>query len=70
MVVVQIAIDKTSIIPLANVVYHYLGAAMARVLSQQLDPKTHSITLLEQREYYLHYPGSLRMLVSSENHLE
>ncbi|KAF8804855.1 FAD/NAD(P)-binding domain-containing protein [Phlegmacium glaucopus] len=46
------------------------GAAIARTLSQQLDPKTHSITLMEEREYYLHYPAALRMLVSSEDQLE
>lgn len=52
--------------------YPYLsvGAQIARALSQQLSADDHSITLIEAREYYLHYPGALRMLVTAEGKLE
>ncbi|KAF8996879.1 hypothetical protein BDQ17DRAFT_1429391 [Cyathus striatus] len=46
------------------------GAKIARALSQQLNPKGHSVTLIEEREYYLHYPASLRMIVSPHAALE
>lgn len=47
-----------------------VGSLVARALSQQLDPKRTTVTLIESREYYLHYPGVLRMVVTSEGALE
>ncbi|KAJ7780771.1 hypothetical protein DFH07DRAFT_793316 [Mycena maculata] len=44
------------------------GAPLARALAQQLPDV--NVTLIEAREYYLHYPGALRMLVTSEGKLE
>jgi len=46
------------------------GALIARSLSQQLESTKYSIVLVESREYYLHYPGTLRMLVSNKGSLE
>ncbi|KAJ7165827.1 hypothetical protein C8R46DRAFT_1096304 [Mycena filopes] len=44
------------------------GSSIARALAQQL-PQA-KVTLVEAREYYLHYPGTLRMLVAAEPKLE
>ncbi|KAJ7715072.1 hypothetical protein B0H16DRAFT_1435251 [Mycena metata] len=44
------------------------GARIARTLAQQLGGA--KVTLIEAREYYLHYPGTLRMLVTAEPKLE
>ncbi|KAJ7174374.1 hypothetical protein C8R46DRAFT_89093 [Mycena filopes] len=44
------------------------GSSIARALAQQL-PQA-KVTLVEPREYYLHYPGTLRMLVTAEPKLE
>lgn len=50
--------------------HHFIGAQIARALSKQLSADAHSIVLIESREYYLHYPGALRMLVSAKGNLE
>ncbi|KAF8891929.1 FAD/NAD-P-binding domain-containing protein [Gymnopilus junonius] len=46
------------------------GSQIARALSQQLEAGSHSITVIESREFFTHYPGCLRMLVSDRDHLE
>ncbi|KAF8574057.1 FAD/NAD(P)-binding domain-containing protein [Ramaria rubella] len=46
------------------------GASLARTLSKQLDPTKHSLTLISARDHYLHLPGVLRMIITSEGNLE
>lgn len=46
------------------------GAQIARTLSTKLDGAKYSLTLISPREYYLHLPGALRMLVSPDGKLE
>lgn len=47
-----------------------VGAVLARILSEKLDPALYSLSLITPREYFLHLPGALRMLVSLEGNLE
>ncbi|KAJ7031112.1 hypothetical protein C8F04DRAFT_1263150 [Mycena alexandri] len=51
----------------ANVVVLGGGGAGARIARTLAEAK---VTLVEAREYYLHYPGTLRMLVTAEPKLE
>lgn len=44
--------------------------ALARSLSRSMDMDLYSLTLISAREYFLHLPGSLRMLASSRGSLE
>ncbi|KAF8579376.1 FAD/NAD(P)-binding domain-containing protein [Ramaria rubella] len=46
------------------------GASLARTLSKQLDPTKHALTLISARDHYLHLPGVLRMIITSEGNLE
>ncbi|KAF8510928.1 hypothetical protein BU17DRAFT_55017 [Hysterangium stoloniferum] len=46
------------------------GAALARALSQQLNPEQHALTLISSREFFFHYPAALRMLASPKGELE
>lgn len=46
------------------------GAQIARALSSKLDANKHTLTLISSREFYLHLPAALRLIVTSENALE
>ncbi|PPQ86154.1 hypothetical protein CVT25_002905 [Psilocybe cyanescens] len=46
------------------------GSQLARALSAALNLKLYSLTLISSRDYFLHQPGSLRMLTSSRGDLE
>jgi len=46
------------------------GASVANYLSAKLDPKQHNLVLINPRSYFIHYPGCIRMLVTSDGQLE
>jgi NADH dehydrogenase FAD-containing subunit len=46
------------------------GVAVAQTLDKKLNVATHSLTLVTGRDYYLHLPATLRMLVNPEADLE
>ena len=46
------------------------GVTVAQTLDKKLNPTTHSVTLLTGRDYFLHLPAALRMLVTAEPDLE
>jgi len=46
------------------------GITVAQTLDKKLNPATHSVTLITGRDYYLHLPAALRMLVTPEPDLE
>ncbi|KIK00638.1 hypothetical protein K443DRAFT_679005 [Laccaria amethystina LaAM-08-1] len=46
------------------------GASSARELSALLDPAKHRLILITARPHYTHLPGTIRMVVSSEEKLE
>jgi NADPH-dependent 2,4-dienoyl-CoA reductase/sulfur reductase-like enzyme len=46
------------------------GASTARELSALLDPAKHRLILITARPHYTHLPGTIRMVVSSEEKLE
>jgi apoptosis-inducing factor 2 len=46
------------------------GALISKALSSKLDPTKHTLTLVSSREFYLHLPAALRLLVSPADDLE
>ncbi|KAI0042334.1 FAD/NAD(P)-binding domain-containing protein [Auriscalpium vulgare] len=46
------------------------GAALARSLSQKLDPTQHTLTLINSRSYIIWYPATIRMTTTAEQELE
>ena len=46
------------------------GVNVAQTLDKRLNVATHSVTLITGRDYYLHLPATLRMLVTPEPDLE
>ena len=46
------------------------GVTVAQTLDKKLNPATHSVTLITGRDYFLHLPATLRMLVTPEPDLE
>jgi len=46
------------------------GVTAAQTLDKKLNPATHSVTLVTGRDYFLHFPATLRMLVTPEPDLE
>lgn len=46
------------------------GITVAQTLDKKLNPATHSVTLITGRDYFLHLPATLRMLVTPEPDLE
>jgi len=46
------------------------GVTVAQTLDKKLNPATHSVTLITGRDYFLHFPATLRMLVTPEPDLE
>lgn len=46
------------------------GAKIARTLSSKLDPTKHTLTLISSREFYLHLPAVLRLIVSPLDDIE
>ncbi|KDQ14039.1 hypothetical protein BOTBODRAFT_110675 [Botryobasidium botryosum FD-172 SS1] len=46
------------------------GAGLARALSPSLDASKHTLTLINDRAFYIHYPAMLRVNVTSDGHLE
>ena len=46
------------------------GITVAQTLDKKLNPTTHSVTLITGRDYFLHLPATLRMLVTPEPDLE
>ena len=46
------------------------GASTARELSALLDPSKHRLILITARPHFTHLPGTIRMVVSSEEKLE
>lgn len=46
------------------------GAKIARTLSTKLDPAKHTLTLISSREFYLHLPAVLRLIVSPLDDIE
>ena len=46
------------------------GITAAQSLDKKLNPAAHSVTLITGRDYFLHLPATLRMLVTPEPDLE
>jgi NADH dehydrogenase FAD-containing subunit len=46
------------------------GVTVAQTLDKKLNAATHAVTLITGRDYYLHLPATLRMLVTPEPDLE
>lgn len=46
------------------------GAQLARLLSSKLDSSAYHLILISSRNYFTHLPGALRMVTTSQGHLE
>jgi len=46
------------------------GVTVAQTLDKKLNPATHSVALITGRDYFLHLPATLRMLVTPQPELE
>lgn len=46
------------------------GMHTAKALDNKLDPAKHELTMISSRDYFLHYPAALRVIVTAEGNIE
>jgi len=61
------SVEKKSVVVLGG---GHAGVAVTRLLSSSLSPAKYSLTLINARPFFIHYPASIRLTVSSQHNLD